>query len=176
MADDQLAVAFFDAARQQLRASTDKIVNCLNQLTDEQIWWRPTKSQNSVGVLVVHLCGNIRQWILSGVGGEEDVRDRPSEFVDKVETSGGELLQALNECVEKAGNTLAAVESSQALAPRRIQGYDTTRLAATLDTVAHFQGHAQEIISLTRQQLAEGYQFHWVPTTPEEMSARPHDS
>lgn len=172
VSEDTLAIAFLDAARRRLERSTAKIVHCVNQLDDAQIWWRPTRAQNSIGILIVHLCGNVTQWIISGVGGVPDVRDRPREFVDDTQRSKSQLLEALNRCIVEAGNILASADTSQLLSPCRIQGFDTTPMSGILETVAHFQGHVQEIISLTRQQLGDAYEFHWIPSTLEEMSEK----
>jgi len=73
--------AFLRHARFRLRGDYQvKITAAVTELTDEQIWWRPNDASNSVGNLILHLCGNARQWIVSGVGGAPDTRDRASEF------------------------------------------------------------------------------------------------
>src|SRR5206468_11868255 len=75
--------AFIEVARRQLAERADRIGHCVGQLDDAQVWWRPHESMNSIANLVLHLCGNRRQWIVSGVGGEPDVRDRPGEFSER---------------------------------------------------------------------------------------------
>lgn len=172
MLNDSIGHAFLVEARSRMDEATAKINHCVNQLDDPKLWWRPTPSQNSIGNLILHLCGNVRQWIISGVGGAEDVRNRPSEFAEDKIIPKSELLKTLQTCIEEAGNALANAESSGLLATCRIQGFDTTVLSAILDTVSHFRGHTQEIISLTRQQLGESYKYHWTPSTPEEISAK----
>src|SRR3954452_23792908 len=72
--------AFIQAANVGLAKGLHKITHCMLQLTDEQVWQRPRPEMNSVGNLITHLCGNLRQWIISGVGGSPDVRNRPAEF------------------------------------------------------------------------------------------------
>ncbi|MGD9855427.1 MAG: DUF1572 family protein [Planctomycetaceae bacterium] len=167
---DFVVRAFLDAAIHRLQASTAKIVHCVEQLDDEQLWWRPTPSQNSIGNLVLHLCGNLRQWIIAGVGGAPDVRDRPREFAERGPLPRMELRRRLHSCIGEAGDALASADCTTLLVPCRIQGFETTPLTAIMDSVTHFQGHTQEIISLTRQQLGESYRFHWTPSTPEQMS------
>ena len=170
--DKSIEDSFIEAATRQLDASAAKIEHCLRQLNDNQLWWQPTAGQNSVGNLLLHLSGNIRQWIISGVGGAKDVRDRPREFVAKPDIPRDALLASFRQTVAEARRTLAACDAASLLRERRIQGYETTGLTAVFDTVAHFQGHTQEIISLTRQQLGDAYEFHWTPATAEEMSAQ----
>ena len=60
-----------------------RIVGCLEQLSDDEIWWRPNEASNSIGNLVLHICGNMRQWIISGLGGAEDLRQRDKEFDER---------------------------------------------------------------------------------------------
>src|SRR5436190_508337 len=74
--------AFVDAARQTFAGAAKKILHCLGQLSAEDVAWRPHPTHNSIAIVINHLCGNVRQWIVSGVGGAADVRDRPGEFVD----------------------------------------------------------------------------------------------
>jgi uncharacterized damage-inducible protein DinB len=166
--NEDVAEAFAATAREELAKAATVIQHCLEQLTDEQIAWRPTESLNSIGNLVLHLCGNVRQWIISGVGGEPDVRNRPREFTERGPFGKEEALRQLNEVVEQADAVLRTLSPLQLLERRRIQGFDTTALSAIFDSVAHFKGHTQEIVCLTRLQLGEGYRYEWVPSTPEE--------
>lgn len=166
--NENVAEAHTAAAREQLTKAAKVIKHCLGQLTDEQIAWRPQESLNSIGNLVLHLCGNVRQWIISGVGGEADVRNRPREFSERGPFDREELIRRLDEVVQQADDVLSTVTPQQLLQPRRIQGFETTGLSAIFDSVAHFKGHTQEIVCLTRMQLGDAYQFEWAPSTPEE--------
>ena len=86
-----------------LMFSRDKLVNqywprlrtCVESLTDEQIWWRPNASSNSIGNLVLHLNGNVRQWLVDSFSKQEDKRDRPAEFAATGAISGADLLAKL---------------------------------------------------------------------------------
>ena len=166
--DANLAEAYLAEAREQLAKAAEVIRFCLGQLNEEQTQWRPNESMNSVGNLVLHLCGNVRQWIISGVGGEPDMRDRPKEFAERGPFRTEDLARQLDELAERADAVLRTVPAPQLLERRRIQGFDTTGLSAIFDSVAHFKGHTQEIVFLTRTQLGDDYRFQWVPSTPEE--------
>ena len=80
---EQLASALGLEASHELGQALGKIEHCVNQLTEEQVWWRPDESQNSIGNLILHLRGNLRQWIVSGLGGAKDERNRPLEFSER---------------------------------------------------------------------------------------------
>ena len=125
-------------------------------------------SLNSIGNLTLHLRGNLRQWIVAGLGGAADSRDRPAEFTELGPIPREELLRKLEAVVGEARAVLARQTARQLLEARRIQGFDVTGLAAIFDSVPHFRGHTQEIVSLTRLQLGDAYKFAWAPTTPEQ--------
>jgi Protein of unknown function (DUF1572) len=165
------ADTFIMASRESLSEGFRKIEHCVSQLSDDQLWWRPKPDMNSIANLLLHLCGNMRQWIISGIGGTKDIRNRPAEFADQSHRPKAELLAKLKSIITEADTILVALDEKQLVAARRIQGFDTHVLTAAFDTIAHFRGHVQEIIHMTRQQLGEKYKFDFVPTGPEQQSA-----
>jgi hypothetical protein len=167
---DQLAAAVVAAANQELSKALDRITHCLDQLTDEQIWQRSSESMNSIGNLILHLCGNLRQWMVSGIGGVPDVRQRPGEFAARGPIPKLELMRRLNEVVAQTRDALTKASAQELLRPRCIQGFNVNGLEAIFDAVPHFRGHTQEIVHMTRALLGAAYQFAWTPTTPQEGS------
>jgi Protein of unknown function (DUF1572) len=168
MTADELADAVGAAAAHELQSALKRLEHCLCQLNDEQVWWRSQPSLNSIGNLILHLCGNLRQWIVAGVGGASDVRNRPAEFADRGQIPKEELIRRLQAVVEEAQRILACVNTRQLAEVRRIQGFDLTGMAAIFNSVPHFRGHTQEIVHMTRLQLGDAYRFAWTPTTPEQ--------
>jgi uncharacterized damage-inducible protein DinB len=152
----------------ELNKAFERIRHCLDQLTDEQVWRRPAEGMNSVGNLLLHLTGNLRQWLVSGLGGAPDRRDRPAEFAERGPIPRADLSAALQTAVEEGRAALAAQEADDWLRARRIQGFETTGLGAAIDSVAHFRGHTQEIVHLTRSILGGRYRFAWAPATKEQ--------
>src|SRR5438876_7167799 len=129
MTADELATAVGTEAASELASALSKIKHCLGQLSDEQVWWRSHQSLNSIGNLILHLCGNVRQWIVSGVGGASDIRNRPAEFAERGPIPKDELVRRLEGVVEEAKRALADLTARQLLAVRPIQGSDLTGLA-----------------------------------------------
>ena len=166
--NQQVAAACIAEARNTLREAHEKIVHCLNQLDDEQFNWRPFEQQNSLANLLLHLCGNVRQWIIAGIEQLPDTRHRPSEFSDRARHSKAELMQRLAQTVAEADATLSRVTADTILQPRRIQGFDKNVMYAIFHTVSHFVGHSQEIIYITRLQLKDAYRYKFVPQTKEQ--------
>ena len=168
MTADELAAAVGAAAAHELESALDRIKHCLGQVNDEHVWRRSRPGLNSIGNLILHLCGNLRQWVVAGVGGVPDVRNRPAEFAERGPVPKEELMRSLEAVVGEAKRVLAGVDARQLAGPRRIQGFDVTGVAAIFDSVPHFRGHTQEIVHMTRLQLGDAYQFAWTPTTPEQ--------
>src|SRR5690349_13879202 len=99
MTADELATAVGTQAATELGKALDRIKHCLAQLSDEQMWQRPQASMNSIGNLILHLCGNVRQWIVSGLGGARDNRNRPAEFAEHGPIPKEELIHRLDAVV-----------------------------------------------------------------------------
>jgi hypothetical protein len=169
-AADLAAVVRTEAAT-ELTNAHDRIKHCLSQLNDGQVWWRSNSSLNSIGNLVLHLCGNVRQWIIAGLGGAVYVRDRPAEFAERGPIPKKELLRTLDAMVSEAKEVLGRLTASQMVEPRRIQAFNVTGLGAIFSSIPHFRGHTQEIIHMTRVQLGDAYRFAWKPATPEQGAA-----
>jgi hypothetical protein len=166
-----LAAMLVAAARHTLAEGRERIEHCVGQLTDEQLWWRPRPEMNSIANLLLHLSGNIRQWIVGGIGSAADVRNRPQEFADRSGRPKGEVLQQLQDTLTTADRTIASLSADDLVAHHRIQGFETNTTAALFDCISHFRGHVQEIINLTRMQLGERYKFYFVPQGTEQESA-----
>lgn len=163
---------FVEQARGEFRYNLKKIVHCLEQLSDEDVWWRPFEEANSLQNIVLHLCGNVCQWIISGIGGATDIRNRPEEFADRRPIPKKELVERLTAVMAEADDVLAKVNADCILDPRRIQGFDETVLSAIVGTVTHFVGHTHQIVYIARQRLGNAYRFYWVPKSPEQASTK----
>jgi uncharacterized damage-inducible protein DinB len=127
-----------------------KIERCLEQLTDEQIWWRANPQSNSIGNLLLHLSGNVRQWIVCGLGGAQDERDRDSEFAQRETIPRAELLARLKRTLTEADQALAKFDADRLLEKYSIQGCDTTAMAAIYHVVEHFSMHTGQIIMMSK--------------------------
>ena len=141
-----------------------KIQNCFNQLNEAQIWWRPGSTMNSIGNLVLHLAGNLRQWGVVPFTMANDRRDRESEFQSDVRVAPDELLRTLTTVVNEAKEEWKHLAQGQLLREVDIQGFGVNHMHAIVHASSHFVGHTHQIIQLTRLQLGTSYQFHWSPT------------
>jgi uncharacterized damage-inducible protein DinB len=145
---------FLNESRRYLRdeypASIDRAVFAL---TDEQIWWRPNEGSNSIGNLILHLAGNVRQWIVAGVGRQPNERNRQQEFDERRKIPKHELLARLATVLAEADAVLANLQEGELKEARRIQGSDTTVMKAIYHVVEHFSMHTGQIQSIAKSQL-----------------------
>src|SRR5262245_34442581 len=118
-----------------MRDYLPKIETCLARLDESDLWWRPNDASNSVGNLVLHLCGNATQWILSGVGGREDERRREEEFDARGGVAADVLIDRIRTVVRDAEAVIGAQTDASLAERRRIQGYDVTVLEAIYHVV-----------------------------------------
>lgn len=137
-----------------------KIERCVTLLTDEQIWWRANSASNSIGNLLLHLSGNVRQWIVVGLGGAVDERDRDAEFAQRDVISRDELLNRLQQTLREADKTLAEFDTERLLDQFAIQSLQVTALAAILHVVEHFSMHTGQVVLLTKQLTAQDMHFY----------------
>jgi len=143
--------AFLAQSRRLLTQSyLPRIEKSVEGLSDEQLWWRANAESNSIGNLILHLAGNIRQWIVSGIGGAADARDRQREFEERGPLPAAELLARIRSAVEDADQVLANLAPAALLERRRIQTYDVTVLQAIYTVVEHFSMHTGQTILLAK--------------------------
>ena len=139
-----------EAQRLLVEEYLPKIERCLEKLSDEQVWWRPAPESNSIGNLLLHLSGNARQWIVCGLGGETDERQRQTEFDAREGIPRVELLAKLRTTVMDVSNVLSRFDSARLLDEYPIQGTKATALAAIFHVTEHFSMHTGQIILLTK--------------------------
>jgi uncharacterized damage-inducible protein DinB len=134
--------------------------DCVASLSEEQIWWRPNPASNSVGNLVLHLNGNVRQWLVASFGRQKHERDRPSEFAAQGRISAHDLLEMLEETMQEAEAVLARITEADLPATFQIQGYTVSGLEAVYQVVEHFALHYGQIVYITKQLRGEDLGFY----------------
>jgi len=143
--------AFVQEARRLLTEEyLPKIERSVEKLSDEQVWWRPNPESNSIGNLLLHLSGNARQWIVCGLGGEADERQRQTEFDAREGIPRDELIQKLRTTLAEVSEVLVQFDPARLLDEYPIQGTKATALAAIFHVTEHFSMHTGQIILLTK--------------------------
>jgi len=158
-----IAQLFLAVACKSLRRDLPHITDCLQLLAVEEIWWRPNAASNSAGNLSLHLCGNVRQWIVSGLGGVPDVRMRDREFSERGPVGRRVLIARLRKTVGEARRALQRLSPAALTREYTIQGFRVTGISAVSDVVAHFSHHTGQIIYLTKLKRARDLRFNRLP-------------
>jgi len=159
---------FLTEASDKLAENMSRIERCVPKLPAAALWARWSHNENAAGNLLLHLEGNVRQWILSGLRGASDQRDRPAEFAAQSGPGGDVLLANLRRTVSAAIDVIRSLPHTRLDEPVTIQGHATTVLAAILHVVEHFSGHTYQIILITKQATHEDLGFY----RPIEQSGR----
>ena len=145
------------------RQNLPHIVECLQELSEMEIWWRPNSASNSAGNLVLHLCGNVRQWIIAGLGGAEDKRERDREFAEQGPMPRKALVTQLRRTVRDASRVLGKLSDDSLARKYEIQGYHVTGVDAVFHVTEHFGYHTGQIIYITKLKRAQDLRFTRLP-------------
>jgi uncharacterized damage-inducible protein DinB len=141
----------------------EKIRHCVECLDEAQVWWRANSRSNSIGNLMLHLCGNLSQWVLEGLGGRPYVRQRSLEFSAEGTATRAELLARLSEVVSACRGIAAGLGEAQLAAPLTIQKYSTDGLGALLHIWEHMSYHTGQIVLLTKQLIGDRTEIDFYP-------------
>jgi uncharacterized damage-inducible protein DinB len=157
----EISDLFITQSRDYLRGEfLPKIERAIAPLSTEQLWWRANDPSNSIGNLMLHLAGNVRQWIVCGVGGADDTRDRAKEFATREHLPAGVLIAELRRAVDDACAVLDRINLSTLSERRQIQRFDTTLLGGIYHVVEHFSMHTGQIIMLAKMQTGQDAGFY----------------
>ncbi len=151
---------FKEFSAKKLEQLADRICTCLDQLSPGQIWSRGSENENAVGNLVLHMCGNVRQWIGFGVGAKPDIRKRDLEFSARGGVGAAELKERLRTTIAEAVPLIRALTPERLEQITKVQTYEMTVLEAVYHVVEHFSGHAGQIIYFTKHFTGKDLGFY----------------
>ena len=156
-----LASAFLERSRHYLATEYRiKLRAAVESLPEGALWWRANEESNSVGNLLLHLTGNVRQWIVSGVGGAPDNRYRAAEFDARAGADAVTLLSALDAVLDEADAVLARLTAADLASTRTIQGRTESVLEVVYHVVEHFSGHVVQIVLIAKAQSPGAVRFY----------------
>lgn len=141
---------FKDQAIFRLQEKKAHIAKCFAQLHEKDCWWQPNEASNSIGTIIVHLCGNIGQYILSSLAQQADVRERDLEFITKNTYTKEELLQLISDVIDQAGNVIKHCPEEELVRVRQVQGFSFSGLGVVLHAVEHLSYHTGQIAYLVK--------------------------
>ncbi len=145
------ATLFLEHSRKKLFGEWwPRLRSVVEALNEEQLWWRPNEASNSIGNLLLHLNGNVRQWLVASFNRQEDRRNRPAEFAEKAGGPASEVLARLGATMDEAAAVLQHLTEEDLLTPMEIQGYHVTGLVAVYQVVEHFGLHYGQIVYIVK--------------------------
>ena len=133
---------------------------CVESLSDQQVWWRPNEASNSVGNLMLHLNGNVTQWLLAPFDHRDDTRNRPTEFAERQVIPKMQLIEMLSNTLEQVARVLPRISESDLLRTYEIQGYTVSGLHAVYQVTEHFGLHYGQIVYITKLLRGEDLGFY----------------
>lgn len=136
--------------RRVFEESYERINICLDQLTEDQIWKKPNANTNSIGNLILHLMGNVRQYICSGVGGQKDIRKRDDEFLLSSRCTNQELLEKLSLLKTDVEKVIESLTEEKLLDDYKVQGFDEKGTAIIIHVIEHFSYHIGQVALYTK--------------------------
>lgn len=161
--ESELGPLFLSHSTKKLEQMTGHIETCLNKIDYALIWSRNGSHENTVGNLVLHLEGNVRQWIIHGIGGVPDVRQRDLEFSTAGGPAAGELASRLRETVNEAMAIIGGLSAERLVERITPQNATVSVLEAIYQVVGHFQQHTGQIMFATKQLTGDGLGFYQPP-------------
>lgn len=134
----------------RMEENTPRIEKCLTELSEEEVWQRPNAASNSVGNLILHLCGNITQYVIASLGKRPDARDRDAEFAAEGGFSKAELLEKLTWTVKEAVETIRRASREELLRERAVQGFQMSGIGIIVHVCEHYSYHTGQIAFWTK--------------------------
>jgi uncharacterized damage-inducible protein DinB len=128
-----------------------RVKQCFRHLTDEDIWLRPNEFSNSISNIILHLCGNIRQYIISGLGEQPDTRGRDEEFAARGGFLRNEIMNMLEETIEQSIAIISNMSEESLLKPRQVQGFPLSGIGIIIHVTEHLSYHTGQIAFWVKQ-------------------------
>lgn len=146
--------------RRLFKESQVRLEQCLHELSEDEIWWRPNENSNSVGNLVLHLCGNARQWILAGLGGAADLRQRQTEFDERGPMPRTELIECVQQLMVEIDQVLNRLSPTDIERKITVQGFNETGMSILIHVVEHFSYHVGQMAYIVKARLDKQTNFY----------------
>jgi uncharacterized damage-inducible protein DinB len=151
MLDQSFLQLFLTEFRRRLYdESMVRIEKCLALLNESEVWYRPNDNSNSIGNLILHLCGNAQQYIVAGLGGALDLRHRQSEFDERGPISKAALWQKVVDLKARIEVVLQNLQTTDLERPVLVQGFQETGLSILVHVVEHFSYHTGQITYIVK--------------------------
>lgn len=152
--------AFVESILFRIDEKTEMVHKCMAQLEEEDLWKKPNAASNSMGNLILHLCGNITQYIISGLGDAEDIRERKLEFSASNEGNKSDLIKMLLEVLSASKKLISEVSPAALLKTYEVQGYQLTGMGILIHVTEHYAYHTGQMAFYTKLLKEKDLKFY----------------
>jgi len=142
---------FISQSVYRINENTKRILKCLNEIDETETWQRSNENSNSIGNIILHLCGNIRQYAISALGETEDVRMRDKEFSARNGFTKNELFSELRSTVDEAVRIIESLNEERLLKTYSVQGFDLSGIGIIIHVTEHYSYHTGQIAFSIKQ-------------------------
>ena len=157
---EKIKKEFIKDCSRHLNEYTKRVKICLDMLSEEQVWQKPNEASNSIANLMLHLCGNMTQYVLSALGGKADLRERDKEFSAKSGYTKDELYKKLSSVVHSVIEEIQIHDEDSLLKTKTVQGFEKNGIAIILHITEHYSYHTGQIALLTKLMTNEDLGFY----------------
>ena len=151
---------FIEQSIRYIEMNPVRLKNCLERLSKDQIWHKPNENTNSIANLVLHLQGNVRQYIIAGLGRQEDNRNRDLEFSTRNTHTTSDLLSGFNQTVDEACSVIKSLNTEELNTIYSIQGFKLSGIEVIIHVTEHLSYHMGQIALLTKLQTNQDLGFY----------------
>ena len=142
---------FIEQSIYRIEENMHRIIKCLGEIEEKEIWKSPNDNSNSIGNLILHLCGNMRQYAISALNEIKDTREREREFSTKKGYTGSELLNELANTISEAVGTIKNMDENRLTKIYSVQGFNLSGIGIIIHVTEHFSYHTGQIAFWTKQ-------------------------
>jgi uncharacterized damage-inducible protein DinB len=136
---------FIQQSVYRINENTKRVIKCLQDIDEPEIWQRPNENSNSIGNIILHLCGNIRQYAISSLSKREDIRVRDEEFSAKDGFNKKDLIAKLKKTVAEAVNIIESLDEPGLIKIYSVQGFNLSGIGIIIHVTEHYSYHTGQI-------------------------------
>jgi uncharacterized damage-inducible protein DinB len=154
-----IARMFVDDQRARLADCRQRITGVIEQLSDEDLNWRPNEQSNSIANLILHICGNLTQRYGHNIAGEPDTRNRNAEFDISAQRTKAQLLELMDDAFHIVNAVLTQMPLPSLFDASEVRGQRRTTLDLIAASSAHTAEHVGQIIYIAKIRLGPRYEY-----------------
>jgi len=148
---DALMKEFIEQSIYRIEENTRRIRKCLQEIDETELWKFPNEHSNSIGNLILHLCGNVRQYAIAALSEINDTRERDKEFTATAGLAKATLLNELTRTISEAVGIIKNLDEDRLIKTYSVQGFNLSGIGIIIHVTEHYSYHTGQIAFRTKQ-------------------------